>query len=130
MASTAINNQTLLLVSELIGPASPPRMRTPVCESDISRKRIPSPSANISLIGPIEMMRRRKTEDGRVKLKLTLLDVAVNKCGICLSQFKHGDMAALTSVCQHSFHEKCLGRWLARAETCPLCRVPLDADVR
>ncbi|KAF9051816.1 hypothetical protein BJ165DRAFT_1340269, partial [Panaeolus papilionaceus] len=83
----------------------------------------------ISLIGRIEVARRRVLDDGRVKLKLRLLDVAVNKCGICLFQFKDGDRAGLTSVCRHSFHETCLERWLARSKTCPLCRVELDLDV-
>ncbi|KAF8875404.1 hypothetical protein CPB84DRAFT_1689642 [Gymnopilus junonius] len=82
------------------------------------------------LIGRIEVKRRRVLQDGRVKLKLTLLDVAVDKCGICLSQFRGADVAALASGCQHSFHESCLGRWLVRSKTCPLCRVPLDTDFR
>jgi len=113
--------ETLLLVSELIGPASPTQRATlPQANA----------SANISLIGQIEVICRRRTKDGRVKLKLSLLDVRVNECGICLSQFKDGDKAGLTSVCQHSFHEMCLARWLARHKTCPLCRVPLDVDVR
>ena len=31
-----------------------------------------------------------------MKLKLSLLDVRVNECGICLSQFKDGDKAGST----------------------------------
>lgn len=28
----------------------------------------------------------------------------------------------VTFVCRHSFHTKCAQRWLARSDTCPLCR--------
>lgn len=67
-------------------------------------------------------------KDGRVKLKLSLFGMAVDRCGICLSQFKEGESAALaSSTCRHVFHERCLTRWLARNQTCPLCRVPLDS---
>ena len=69
-------------------------------------------------------------KDGRTKIKLSLLGVGVDKCGVCLSQFRDEDMAGLSSVCRHAFHEKCLGGWLLRRRNCPLCRVPLDVDVR
>ena len=52
-------------------------------------------------IGKIEVMRRRVTKDGRKKLKLALLGVVVDKCGICLSQFKEGVDATLLE-CQHA----------------------------
>ncbi|EPS96137.1 hypothetical protein FOMPIDRAFT_61871, partial [Fomitopsis schrenkii] len=80
------------------------------------------------LTGRVEVERRRVTKDGRVKLKLTLLGVIVDKCGICLSQFKDEELAALAPVCQHSFHEKCLRRWLAMKRTCPICRNTLALD--
>jgi len=122
---------TLLLVQEVLGPANPTQTGPHAPPSDrVSPPRSSNHNDNMSLIGRIEIARRRQTEDGRIKLKIRLLDVAVERCGICLSQFREGDMAVLTSNCQHSFHEKCLGRWLARAKTCPMCRVPLDTDIR
>ncbi|KII87699.1 hypothetical protein PLICRDRAFT_112317, partial [Plicaturopsis crispa FD-325 SS-3] len=78
------------------------------------------------LLGKIEIERRRVTKDGRVKLKLSLLGVGVDKCGICLSQFKEGEWAGLGASCQHAFHEHCLRTWLARSRTCPMCRTPLE----
>lgn len=54
------------------------------------------------LVGRIELDRRRVLKDGRAKLKLSLLGVVVEKCGICLSQFKDGEVAALGPDCQHS----------------------------
>ena len=90
----------------------------------------PQANANISLIRQIVIKFFLKTKVGRVKLKLSLLDVRVNECGICLSQFKDGGKAGLTPACQHSFHEICLASWLARNKSCLLCRVPLDVDIR
>jgi hypothetical protein len=55
-----------------------------------------------SLAGRIDVERRRVTKDGRVKLKMSLLGVAVDRCGICLSQFKGGEWAALGERCRHA----------------------------
>jgi hypothetical protein len=41
-------------------------------------------------------------------------------CSICLDNFVIG--AALT--CGHRFHGECVGRWLRRSRTCPVCRAP------
>ena len=56
---------------------------------------------DIPLVAPIEVQRRRKLKDGRVKLKLRLMGVSVNNCGICLMQFKEKEMGALTPKCRH-----------------------------
>ena len=76
-------------MSEFIGPA-PPHLTPPKPDEQ-------------PLMGRIEVERRRVTKDGRVKLKLTLLGVVVDKCGICLSQFKDEEPAALAPICQHSY---------------------------
>ncbi|KAH9837532.1 uncharacterized protein C8Q71DRAFT_547453 [Rhodofomes roseus] len=112
------NYEDLLRVSEFVGPAAAPSALSPT-----------PTSAEQPLVGRIEVERRRITKDGRVKLKLTLLGVVVDKCGICLSQFKDEELAALAPMCQHSFHEKCLRRWLAMKHTCPICRVTLSLDM-
>ena len=52
-------------------------------------------------LGRVEVLRRRVTKDGRTKLKLALMGVVVDKCGICLSQFKEATSACLTP-CQHA----------------------------
>ena len=80
-------------MSEFIGPAASasPSQPTPPTQDEQP------------LIGRVEVERRRVTKDGRVKLKLTLLGVVVDKCGICLSQFKDEELAALAPVCQHSY---------------------------
>lgn len=125
------------MVSELIGPATPHHRRSP---SPIASELGPWPAAmsvpsshnsngNMCLIGRIEFGRRRETGDGRVKVKIKLFDVAVDKCAVCLSQFRDREMAVLTSVCQHAFHERCVTRWLLQAKSCPMCRTPLDTDM-
>ncbi|THH10860.1 hypothetical protein EW146_g8238 [Bondarzewia mesenterica] len=109
---TGDNYENLLLVADIMGSGGPARaVRTP-----------PSPA-----IGRVELQRRRVTKDGRVKLKLSLLGVTIDRCSICMSQFKEGELAGLGTGCQHAsvffvFHEKCLSSWLARNRTCPLCR--------
>ncbi|KAG1847663.1 hypothetical protein DFJ58DRAFT_663155, partial [Suillus subalutaceus] len=80
------------------------------------------------LVGLVELERRRVTSDGRVKLKLSLLGVNVQKCTICLSRFKNGDHGVLGAKCRHAFHKRCLIPWLARNQTCPLCREHLDVQ--
>lgn len=52
--------------------------------------------------GRVELKRRRVTKDGHVRLKLTLMDVVVDKCGICLSQFKEAEVACHGSHCRHT----------------------------
>ena len=45
-------------------------------------------------------------------------------CSICLSL-----NAALPHVhlaCAHAFHEECIEQWLAKNDTCPLCRATVD----
>ncbi|GLB42185.1 hypothetical protein LshimejAT787_1102000 [Lyophyllum shimeji] len=129
------NYEALLLLSEFIGPATPTNRSTAgVAQSQFPPSRSPAPNAapgdvaleaNVPLLGNVHVDRRRTTKDGRVKLKLSLIDTPVDKCGICLTQFRSGDAAQLGSTCRHAFHERCLVKWLTRSKTCPLCRVAL-----
>ncbi|KAE9391832.1 hypothetical protein BT96DRAFT_749825, partial [Gymnopus androsaceus JB14] len=75
--------------------------------------------------GSVSVVRKRITKAGKVRIKLSLLDGAVDKCGICLTQFKDHDLGARGGVCRHAFHERCLKRWSTHSRTCPLCRVPI-----
>jgi len=109
--------QDLLTAPDVIGEAERPGTARPHVR--------PENSVDIPLIGQIEVQRRRKLEDGRVKLKLRLMGVSVDNCGVCLMQFKEKEMGALTPKCQHPYHEKCLKVWLQRNPTCPSCRSPL-----
>ncbi|RDB27794.1 hypothetical protein Hypma_002152 [Hypsizygus marmoreus] len=123
------NYDALLMLSEFIGPASTNRAasqtrHSPPPPSPEHTTRTNPSIPNVALLGNVEVERRRTTKDGRVKLKLMLLDASVDRCGICLMQFRNGELARLGTACRHAFHEKCLGRWLVRSKTCPMCRVP------
>ena len=48
----------------------------------------------------IAISSRRTTSDGRTKLKLDLLGMRVERCGVCLMQFREGDVGAKT-ICEH-----------------------------
>ena len=52
-------------------------------------------------VGSVEVLRRRVTKEGKTKLKLALLGTVVDRCNICLSQFKEGAMAGLLP-CAHA----------------------------
>ena len=54
-------------------------------------------------MGEVELVRRRVTRDGRVKLKLSLLGVSVEKCAICMTQFKESDEGILGATCKHAY---------------------------
>ncbi len=48
----------------------------------------------------------------------------VESCSICLADYERGDR--LTGLpCAHVFHSSCVEKWLARAITCPLCKLEL-----
>ncbi|KAK7054395.1 hypothetical protein VNI00_003589 [Paramarasmius palmivorus] len=112
---------TLLRVSEVIGPAMPeiPDGDLPYLPFYSKQPPLPAP-----LHGQVSIERRRVTKDGRVKVKMVLLDTAVDKCGICLTQFKERDLAVI-SPCRHTFHEACMKQWMVRSKTCPMCRTPM-----
>lgn len=115
------------MVSDFIGPATPTRPSHAASDS-ASTSRQPSAKTSVLLTGGIEVQRRRTTKDGRVKLKLALLGIAVDRCGICMTQFKKAERARLSERCRHAFHERCLARWVVRSRTCPMCRIGLEMD--
>ena len=47
-------------------------------------------------------------------------------CGICLDEFpknlSESKIPILTLPCFHVFHEPCLKPWIAKKNSCPLCR--------
>lgn len=69
------------------------------CEDDLGLDPDPVSGCHV---GKVELVRKRVTRDGRVKLKMSLLGVAVEKCAICMSQFKDGDGAILGATCKHA----------------------------
>jgi hypothetical protein len=47
-------------------------------------------------------------------------------CAVCLDDFEAGDELR-TMPCSHSFHERCIFRWLRISHLCPCCRFPLPS---
>eukprot|EP01097_Dermamoeba_algensis_P011129 TRINITY_DN8490_c0_g1_i1.p1 TRINITY_DN8490_c0_g1~~TRINITY_DN8490_c0_g1_i1.p1 ORF type:complete len:394 (-),score=74.25 TRINITY_DN8490_c0_g1_i1:11-1192(-) len=43
------------------------------------------------------------------------------QCGICLEELKEKKTSRLK--CKHMFHQDCIGEWLERKNSCPVCRV-------
>jgi len=84
-----ITFKDLLLLEEVNGPAPSSRG---------VGYRVSNQELNVS-VGPIELLRRRTTKEGKAKLKLTLVGLRVERCGICLTQFKSGEHGALTDCC-------------------------------
>jgi|SRR5690606_22465803 len=48
------------------------------------------------------------------------------ECPICLNLIKNDCFKIRTVECKHTFHKKCLNRWIKQNENCPLCRTKLD----
>lgn len=74
-------------------------------------------------VGRIECDARRITREGRVKQKLSCVGVRVDKCTICLAQFRQ-DQNAVILPCAHVFHQECAVALLKTTSTCPTCRHP------
>lgn len=45
-----------------------------------------------------------------------------DECVICLENFEKGDSCLAFPVCNHIYHSTCIGNWLRKNPTCPLCR--------
>lgn len=43
------------------------------------------------------------------------------ECALCLEEYKNNE-EVLKTDCGHLFHESCLGPWLIRSLSCPLCK--------
>jgi hypothetical protein len=47
-----------------------------------------------------------------------------DSCCVCLGEYEAGETTRRLT-CLHVFHTHCIGDWLARATTCPLCKIEL-----
>jgi hypothetical protein len=67
-------------------------------------------------------------EDGTASCgrhKFTFPSKVVGECSICLSDCSIDDCH--TTACNHTFHKKCMNKWLRRGHaSCPLCRAQID----
>ncbi|SPO26634.1 uncharacterized protein UTRI_03925_B [Ustilago trichophora] len=101
--------ESLSAIGEFLGPAKP-------------TAATPSQLASLS-VGLIECDSRRVTREGKIKQKLSCVGVRVDKCAICLVQFKEMQRAVILP-CGHVFHEDCTVKLLKQVDVCPTCRAP------
>ncbi|KAI8552587.1 hypothetical protein RHMOL_Rhmol06G0278200 [Rhododendron molle] len=44
-------------------------------------------------------------------------------CAVCLEEFEEGERCGVLPLCNHWFHPECIGNWLLKNPTCPVCRI-------
>lgn len=49
------------------------------------------------------------------------------ECGVCFEKCTSGDILRIFP-CMHKFHEVCIGSWINRTPTCPICRKCTEID--
>lgn len=103
------NYESLSAITEFLGPAKP---------ANATAEQLASLSVAV-----VECDSRRITRDGKVKQKLSCVGVRVERCGVCLGQYRVGERCVVLARCGHIFHEECGRRWLGKRDTCPGCRV-------
>lgn len=104
------NYDDLLLVGEMLGPASPSSVGCTADEID----SLP--------VAPVELVRRRVDKQGRVKQKLSVVGVRCIDCAVCMSRFRVADLGVALPRCLHVFHASCIQKWMRGSRTCPVCR--------
>ena len=105
------------LISDFLGPAREQTQRTTEELEGIS-------------VGRVELEHRRVTTSGQVRVRLSVAGVRVDRCGICLEQFRKGQLACILPcfhmcvlfMTDHSFHNHCTIELLRHAQQCPVCR--------
>ncbi|KAM0927011.1 hypothetical protein ACQ4PT_003138 [Festuca glaucescens] len=100
----------------------------------------PAPAADVSLSTFLARRLHRRTRglDAEVVEAFPIMRYAEAKalrvgkkavpleCAVCLSEFEDDERLRLLPRCSHAFHPDCIGEWLARHVTCPVCRCNLD----
>ena len=51
-----------------------------------------------------------------------------SSCTVCMSAYEEKEILR-TLPCLHSFHRDCIDPWLKQNKTCPMCKMPIDADI-
>lgn len=77
------------LLGEFLGPAS--------AASSLTQEELQSIP-----VGRVELEHRRVSSSGKVKQKLSVVGVRVDRCGICLNQFREGQLACIFP-CVHMY---------------------------
>lgn len=51
------------------------------------------------------------------------------QCFICMDNYKVHELKRILPKCSHSFHKKCVDKWLKKRSSCPVCRDELIIDL-
>lgn len=107
-ASEDLSYETLLQIGERIGDVKAERWAL------VAREKI----EQLRKVKFTSSMSRGKDEN----------DCAV-KCLVCQCSYEEGESLRCLP-CKHFFHEDCIDQWLLTKDTCPYCRVSIEADKR
>lgn len=50
----------------------------------------------------------------------------LDRCVICLADYKEKEALRIIPKCGHTFHRSCIDMWLRKQSTCPVCRLSLQ----
>jgi hypothetical protein len=74
-----------------------------------------------SMFNPEEQGLDPESRNSLQRLSYEITEGESELCAICQHDFADND-ELLKLRCHHQFHEVCLGPWLDRNTTCPLCK--------
>lgn len=59
-------------------------------------------------------------------IKIKKGDVLLSEsCLICIEEYKINQFKRTLPLCQHTFHKKCIDKWIKKNSSCPICRSQL-----
>ena len=67
-------------------------------------------------------------KDLRLSTKIVKNTNIFEKCSICQEDMKEGEVLRTLRNCNHSFHIKCIERWLEDNKKCPHCRQNINRN--
>jgi len=146
---TEMSNHIIPPRTEMSNPINPPRteMSNPI-NSPRSNRRLhqntPYESIEISVIDSgvqpisnlLNLLNPNNTnapsgiclKDLRLSTKIVKNTNIFEKCSICQEDMKEGEVLRTLRNCNHSFHIKCIERWLEDNKKCPHCRQNINRN--
>ncbi|XP_020571618.1 RING-H2 finger protein ATL10-like [Phalaenopsis equestris] len=61
------------------------------------------------------------------KNELSLMQINYSECSVCLLGIEEGEKVRILPGCGHGFHARCIGAWLRKRLSCPVCRSAVTA---
>ena len=73
------------------------------------------------LMRSVEHKREGLTKKQIKKLKTFVVEKETGECSICIDEYQKNQSLCKLN-CNHVFHTKCLKKWFAEHNSCPICR--------